>query len=64
MRRVVAAIGCVVAAFGALFLLQGLNVVRWPADSFMLGRQAWVDRGAVVAALGLGLILASRRLPR
>ena len=64
MRRAATIIGLVVAAFGALFLLQGLNVVRWPAESFMLGRQAWVDRGAVIAALGLGLVLAARRLPR
>ena len=64
MRRAVTVLGVLVAAFGALFLLQGLNVVRWPAESFMLGRQAWVDRGAVIAALGLGLVLAARRLPR
>ena len=64
MRRAVTISGLTVAAFGALFLLQGLDVVRWPAESFMLGRQAWVDRGAVIAALGLGLVLAARRLPR
>jgi hypothetical protein len=64
MRRGATILGWLVAAFGVLFLLQGLNVVRWPAESFMLGRQAWVDRGAVIAALGLGLVLAARRLGR
>jgi hypothetical protein len=62
MRRGLMVLGLLVAAFGILFLLQGLNIIRWPASSFMLGRQAWIDRGAVIAVVGLALVLVARRL--
>ena len=39
LRRALAGLGLLIAAFGALFLLQGLGIVRWPASSFMIGRQ-------------------------
>ena len=64
LRRLLTALGVVVAAFGLLFLLQGLGIVRWPSSSFMLGRHEWVTRGAVTAVIGLGLILLARRLRR
>ena len=53
MRQAVHILGVVVAAFGVLFLLQGLDIVHWPASSFMLGGQAWVGRGAAIAVTGL-----------
>ena len=57
MRRTILSIlGIALLLFGALFLLQGLNVIRWPADSFMLGRQTWVTRGALLAAVGVILL--------
>lgn len=61
MRRLLIPLGLIVFAFGVLFLLQGLGYVRWPASSFMIGRQAWIDRGAVIAVIGLVLVLAGRR---
>ena len=61
MRRGLTLLGLVVAAAGVLFILQGLNVVRWPASSFMLGQQAWIDRGAAIAVVGLALVLVARR---
>jgi uncharacterized membrane protein YczE len=50
VRTFATLIGIVLLAFGVLFLLQGMNVIRWPADSFMLGRQTWITRGAIIAA--------------
>ena len=61
-RPILIAVGLVLAGIGALFLLQGRGIVRWPADSFMIGEQAWVTYGAVIAVFGLVLILAARRL--
>jgi hypothetical protein len=61
MRRTFATlIGIVLLAFGILFLLQGMNVIRWPADSFMLGRQTWIMRGAIIAVVGAVLIAWAR----
>ena len=56
------AVGLVLAACGILFLLQGRGIVRWPSESFMVGDQAWVNYGAVIAVLGLILIFVARRL--
>ena len=64
LNRALAIVGLVIAAFGALFLLQGLGIVRWPASSFMIGRQQWVDNGAAVVVIGLCCVLVARRLGR
>ena len=63
-RRLLTGLGLFIAAFGVLFLLQGLSVVRWPADSFMIGRQTWVDNGAGMVVVGLGCVLLARLLAR
>lgn len=59
-RTLLTAAGIILLAFGALFLLQGLDIVHWPADSFMLGRQTWVIRGGIIAAIGAILVIAGR----
>ncbi len=64
MRGAVHILGVVVTAFGVLFMLQGFDIVHWPASSFMLGRPVWVGRGVMIAVTGLLMILAGRRLPR
>jgi hypothetical protein len=61
MRRTLSGIaGVVLLAFGALFLLQGMGVIRWPADSFMIDNRVWITRGAILALVGAGLIVLSR----
>jgi hypothetical protein len=54
--------GVLVAAFGVLFALQGAGIVRWPADSFMVGTRDWIEYGIAIAMIGLGLMLAARRI--
>ncbi len=61
-RPFLIAVGLALTAFGALFLLQGLGVVRWPARSTMVGDLIWVNYGAAIAVLGLFLVLIARRL--
>lgn len=51
--------GILALAFGALFLLQGLGVVRWPSSSFMIDSRVWVLRGGILAAVGAVLIGAA-----
>lgn len=64
MRAVLIVVGLVLAAFGLLFIGQGLGYVRWPASSFMIDQHVWVTRGSIIAALGLALILVARRVRR
>ncbi|MGE7204747.1 hypothetical protein ACQKJZ_03595 [Sphingomonas sp. NPDC019816] len=63
-RPILIAIGVMLALTGALWIGQGLGYIRWPQESFMLGRGELADRGAFTAIVGLALILVARRLPR
>ncbi|WP_076068703.1 hypothetical protein [Sphingomonas montana] len=45
-------VGVAAVLIGALWILQGLGVVRWPASSFMLDARPWAVRGAVMVAMG------------
>ncbi len=55
-------LGLIVLAFGLLFTLQGAGVVHWPADSFMLDKPDWTERGIVVVLIGLALVFTARRI--
>lgn len=63
-RPILIAIGVLLALTGGLWIGQGLGYIRWPDESFMLGRGEWADRGAFVAVGGLLLILVARRMPK
>ncbi len=39
LRPVMLVIGVLAVMAGGLFFLQGLDVVHWPASSFMLAKQ-------------------------
>jgi len=56
--------GLIVLGFGTLFTLQGAGLVHWPRESFMLDQREWVERGLVVALIGMALILTAWRLNR
>jgi hypothetical protein len=48
-------LGCgILATFvGLIWMCQGLNMLRWPADSYMLGDRKWAITGGMTAAAGL-----------
>ena len=46
---------------GLLWVFQGLGLLMWPEDSFMLGRSNWVGNGAIAVSVGLLLLLLARR---
>ena len=59
--RVLAGIaGALLILFGAIWTLQGLGVLMWPEESFMLADRQWAFNGAVVALIGLAVIWAAR----
>jgi hypothetical protein len=57
-------LGIVVLGLGVLFTLQGAGVVHWPPESFMIDQRDWVERGIVVALIGLALLLTAWRIRR
>lgn len=50
------AAGMFLVALGCIWALQGLGLLHWPQDSFMLGDRGWALRGICVVAAGAGLI--------
>ncbi|WP_160738430.1 hypothetical protein [Altericroceibacterium indicum] len=51
--------GIVIALAGTLWMLQGLGLVMWPAESFMLADREWAYNGAVAIVVGLVFIWLS-----
>ena len=52
--------GVVALLMGLLWIGQGLGYIQWPASSFMLDQRPWALRGAILAAIGLGLLVYAR----
>jgi len=52
--------GILLFAFGSLFLLQGLGLIRWPAESFMIDSRTWIFVGGGMAAIGAVVTLLAR----
>lgn len=61
MRLILAIAGVAALLMGLLWTAQGLGVVRWPAESFMIDQRPWVTRGLILAAIGFLAILIARR---
>ncbi len=61
MKGLMAVVGVAAILMGALWILQGLGVVRWPASSFMLGDAVWARNGAIAAAIGVVLVWFARK---
>ena len=64
LRAIVTILGVVAILVGLIWVGQGQGLIRWPADSFMIGVQDWSIRGAILAALGVALVLVARRIGR
>jgi hypothetical protein len=61
MKTVLLILGLIALLVGLLWIGQGTGVVHWPASSFMIDQRPWVLRGAILAVVGLILILVARR---
>ena len=53
--------GVIALLMGLLWIGQGLGYIHWPASSFMLDQRPWALRGAILAVIGLGLLVYARR---
>jgi hypothetical protein len=61
VKGIMAMIGIAAILMGGLWILQGLDIVRWPASSFMLGDTTWTRNGIVLAVVGVVLIWFARK---
>lgn len=53
--------GIVLVLSGGLWTLQGLGLVMWPEESFMLAQREWAYYGSLTMAAGLLLVWLGRR---
>lgn len=61
LKGIMAIVGIAAILMGGLWILQGLDIVRWPSSSFMLGDTTWTRNGAVLAVVGALLVWFARR---
>jgi uncharacterized membrane protein HdeD (DUF308 family) len=60
MRIVLNIAGVLLTVVGAIWILQGINVLP---GSFMSGQTKWAINGAISATVGVALLVAARRRP-
>ena len=58
MRTTLLIIGILLCVLGAVWFLQGINVLP---GSFMTGQMQWAVYGGIAFVAGLGLVLRARR---
>ena len=61
MKTALLILGVLALLMGLLWIGQGTGTIHWPASSFMIDQRPWALRGAILAVVGLVLILVSRR---
>ena len=61
MKTILLIIGVFALLMGLLWVGQGLGMIHWPASSFMLDQRPWATRGAILAVVGLALIVFANR---
>lgn len=61
LRGLIGLLGILAVLMGLLWVGQGLGIILWPAQSFMLADRTWAVNGAALAVVGLALVWISRR---
>jgi hypothetical protein len=52
LKLIAQVLGVAMVLAGGLWTLQGLGIVMWPADSFMLADKSWAVNGAITVVIG------------
>ena len=60
VRLILMIIAGLAVLMGLLWIGQGLGLIMWPSDSFMLADRKWAYNGAILAAVG-GIVIALLR---
>lgn len=53
LRLLAQILGVALVLSGGLWALQGLGIVMWPAESFMLAERQWALYGLITAVIGV-----------
>ena len=61
MKTVLTIVGALLIFFGAVWFLQGINILP---GSFMTGQIMWAVIGGISFVVGIALLIFSRRLVR
>ena len=61
MKTILLILGIAAVLMGLLWIGQGIGLIMWPASSFMLDQRPWATRGAILAVVGVVLIILARR---
>lgn len=64
LKLILQVFGVALILSGGLWALQGLGIVMWPAESFMLADRSWAIYGTITAAIGAILLWGSGRVGR
>lgn len=64
LRTIVQIIAVLAILMGLLWIGQGLGLIMWPRESFMLADRRWATNGAILAAAGLIILVTARRVGR
>jgi hypothetical protein len=62
MRIALLIAGILGLLLGLVWIGQGTGLFPYPASSFMISEMTWAYRGVALAAIGLILIVVSRRM--
>ena len=60
MRNLLIILGIIAILIGALWIGQGAGFIMWPQSSFMLQQKQWAYYGAVLAILGMAILIYAR----
>ncbi|WP_120715633.1 hypothetical protein [Tsuneonella amylolytica] len=55
LRLLAQILGVALVLAGGLWALQGLGLVMWPAESFMLAERKWALYGGITVVIGVVL---------
>jgi hypothetical protein len=61
MKTLLTFIGAALLSMGVLWACQGADIIRWPAESFMISQSQWIYYGGITAVVGLVIIVFARR---
>lgn len=60
-RHLSVILAMILLLIGLLWIGQGLNIIRWPASSFMIGRPVWSWNGSALLLVGAVMLWFARR---
>lgn len=62
LRLVLQILGVLLIFSGVFWALQGLGIIMWPAESFMLADRQWTVNGSITALVGVAILWIGRKI--